>query len=80
MLIYAPDRLSRNYAYQMILMEELNNQGVEVVFINSPQSDNERTPKSEWIAIDVLAIIEGYTFDLAEEQLQKNKQLGTGNK
>lgn len=39
-LVYAPDRLSRTYVHQMLLVEELNAQGVEVLFFNSPQSDS----------------------------------------
>ena len=37
-LIYAPDRLSRKYAYQILLMEEFSRQGVETRFVNAPQS------------------------------------------
>lgn len=37
-LIYSPDRLSRKYAYQVLLLEEFNRHGVEVIFINSPQA------------------------------------------
>jgi hypothetical protein len=35
-LIYSPDRLSRKYAYQVLLMEELSRCGVEVVFLKAP--------------------------------------------
>lgn len=35
-LIYSPDRLSRKYAYQVLLMEEFSRTGVEVVFLKSP--------------------------------------------
>src|SRR5258706_15817819 len=35
-LIYWPDRLSRKYAYQVLLGEELSRCGVEVVFLKSP--------------------------------------------
>ena len=35
-LIYAPDRLSRKYAYQVLLAEELSRCGVELVFLKSP--------------------------------------------
>ena len=35
-LIYSPDRLSRKYAYQVLLVEELYRCGVELVFLNSP--------------------------------------------
>ena len=37
-LIYSPDRLSRKYAYQVLLMEEFKREGVEVVFIRPRSS------------------------------------------
>src|SRR3977135_4365216 len=37
-LIYSPDRLSRKYAYQVLLMEELSRCGVEIVFLKAPAS------------------------------------------
>src|SRR6266851_9932055 len=37
-LVYAPDRLSRKYAYQILLIEELAREGVETRFLNAPQS------------------------------------------
>src|SRR5258708_14267065 len=39
-LAYSPDRLSRKYAYQILLMEEFARQGVETLFINTPQGDS----------------------------------------
>src|SRR5216684_1109245 len=36
-LAYAPDRLSRKYAYQILLIEELARQGVETLFVKAPQ-------------------------------------------
>jgi site-specific DNA recombinase len=35
-LVYAPDRLSRKYAYQVLLVEELARHGVECVFVKAP--------------------------------------------
>jgi site-specific DNA recombinase len=35
-LVYSPDRLSRKYAYQVLLTEELSRCGVEVVFLKAP--------------------------------------------
>ena len=32
--VHSPDRLARKYAYQVLLVEELNKHGVEVIFIN----------------------------------------------
>src|SRR5437868_9800445 len=37
-LVYSPDRLSRKYAYQILLTEELARHGVETLFVNAPQS------------------------------------------
>jgi site-specific DNA recombinase len=37
-LVYAPDRLSRKYAYQVLLTEKFARGGVETVFIKTPQS------------------------------------------
>jgi site-specific DNA recombinase len=39
-LVLSPDRLSRKYAYQVLLIEELARNGVQVVFIKAPQSDS----------------------------------------
>src|SRR5438270_3208309 len=35
-LIYSPDRLSRKYAYQVLLVEELARCGVELIFLRAP--------------------------------------------
>src|SRR5271157_3265729 len=37
-LAFAPDRLSRKYAYQILLIEELARHGVETLFVKAPQS------------------------------------------
>jgi site-specific DNA recombinase len=39
-LAYSPDRLSRKYAYQILLIEEFARHGVETVFVKSPQGDS----------------------------------------
>jgi site-specific DNA recombinase len=36
-LVHAPDRLSRKYAYQVLLIEELGRHGVETIFLKAPQ-------------------------------------------
>lgn len=43
-LVYSPDRLSRKYAYQILLMEEFARQGVAVEFVNGPVGSG---PESE---------------------------------
>src|SRR5438034_6160529 len=39
-LAYAPDRLSRKYAYQILLIEEFTRHGVETLFVKAPQGDS----------------------------------------
>ena len=39
-LIYAPDRLSRKYAYQVLLVEEFSRCGVETIFLRSAGGNN----------------------------------------
>ena len=38
-LVYAPDRLARKYAYQALLIEELAKAGTSVMFVHGPSSD-----------------------------------------
>ena len=38
--IHSPDRLSRKYAHQMVLIEEFQKAGVEIVFLNCKTDDN----------------------------------------
>ena len=47
-LIHSPDRLSRKYAYQVLLVEEFARHGVEIVFVKSPQV---RTPEDQLLQI-----------------------------
>src|SRR5215467_10592337 len=39
-LAYSPDRLSRKYAYQILLIEEFARHGVETVFVKAPQGNS----------------------------------------
>ncbi|MDO9714416.1 recombinase family protein, partial [Paracraurococcus lichenis] len=34
--VHSPDRLTRHYAYQVLLVDELRRAGVEIVFLNRP--------------------------------------------
>src|SRR4029450_3506631 len=43
-LVYAPDRLSRRYAHQILLTEELARAGVETLFVCAPRGS---TPENE---------------------------------
>ena len=39
-LVYSPDRLSRKYAYQVLLTEEFARHGVETIFLKAPQGES----------------------------------------
>src|SRR6202163_1482265 len=39
-LVYSPDRLSRKYAYQILLIEELARNGVETLFVKAPHGSS----------------------------------------
>jgi site-specific DNA recombinase len=43
-LVYAPDRLSRRYAHQILLIEELARAGAETLFVRAPRGS---TPEDE---------------------------------
>jgi site-specific DNA recombinase len=45
LLCHAPDRLARRYAYQVLLLEELQRAGVEVIFAKEPARSG--TPEDE---------------------------------
>jgi site-specific DNA recombinase len=55
-LIYSPDRLSRKYAYQVLLMEEFAKQGVEILFVQSPPA----TTPEEQLLVQLQGMIAEY--------------------
>lgn len=46
-LVYSPDRLSRKYAYQVLLAEEFSRCGVNLVFLQSPAGTTPGTTARE---------------------------------
>ena len=70
LLVYSPDRLSRNYAYQVILMDELRANGTEVWFINSPKAD---TPE-EALLLQFQGMIAEYERALIKERSRRGKR------
>jgi len=69
-LIYAPDRLSRKYAYQVLLIEEFSRQGVEVTFIKSPQA---KTPE-EQLLLQFQGMIAEYERAQIAERTRRGKR------
>src|SRR3954470_2737440 len=69
-LIYSPDRLSRNYAYQVVLMDEFASCGVEVIFINSPRAE---TPE-EALLLQFQGMISEYERAMIKERSRRGKR------
>jgi site-specific DNA recombinase len=69
-LIYGPDRLSRNYAYQVLLLEEFARAGVEVFFVNAPASD---TPEQR-LLLQFQGMIAEYERAQIAERCRRGKR------
>jgi site-specific DNA recombinase len=54
--VYSPDRLARNFVHQMILLEEFQCYGVEVIFLDRPLSNN----PEEQLLVQVQGVISEY--------------------
>jgi site-specific DNA recombinase len=68
--IHSPDRLSRKYAYQMILMEEFEKNGVEVIFLNFQKSDG--NPESN-LLLQMQGMIAEYERSKIMERHRRGK-------
>jgi len=67
-LVYSPDRLSRKYAYQVLLLEEFARHGVDVVFLQSPRAE---TPE------DVLLLqFQGMIAEYEKAQISERTRRG----
>jgi len=69
-LIYAPDRLSRKYAYQILLLEEFARHGVEVVFLKAVAGE---TPE-ERLLLQFQGMIAEYERAQIAERSRRGKR------
>lgn len=69
-LIYSPDRLSRKYAYQVLLVEEFSRHGVEAIFIKSPQAT---TPEDQ-LLLQFQGMISEYERAQIAERTRRGKR------
>ncbi len=67
-LIYSPDRLSRKYAYQVLLAGELSRCGVELVFLQAPSGT---TPEDQ-----LLAQFQGMIAEYERAQIAERSRRG----
>ena len=69
-LVYSPDRLSRKYAYQVLLTEELSRCGVEVIFLKSPAG---ATPEDQ-LVVQFQGMIAEYERAQIAERSRRGKR------
>jgi DNA invertase Pin-like site-specific DNA recombinase len=69
-LVHAPDRLSRKYAYQVLLIEEFARQGVETLFVKAPQS----TSPEDQLLIQFQGMIAEYERAQILERSRRGKR------
>jgi site-specific DNA recombinase len=69
-LVYSPDRLSRKYAYQVVLTEEFARQGVEVIFLKSPKAT---TPEEE-LTLQLQGMLAEYERAQILERTRRGKK------
>lgn len=69
-LIYSPDRLSRKYAYQVLLIEEFSRHGTDVVFIKSPKA----TTPEEQLLLQFQGMIAEYERAQIIERTRRGKR------
>jgi site-specific DNA recombinase len=69
-LVYSPDRLSRKYAYQVLLAEEFARAGVELVFVQAPST---ATPEDQ-LLLQFQGMIAEYERALIAERSRRGKR------
>ena len=67
-LVYAPDRLSRRYAHQILLIEEFARVGVETLFVRAPRGS---TPEDE-----LLVQFQGMIAEYERAQILERSRRG----
>ena len=67
-LIHSPDRLSRKYAYQVLLTEEFARHGVETIFVKAPHSG---TPED-----DLMLQFQGMIAEYERAQILERSRRG----
>jgi site-specific DNA recombinase len=68
--VHSPDRLARNYAYQVLLIEEWRRAGVEVVFLNLPLG---QSPEDD-LLLQVQGIVAEYERAKIMERSRRGKK------
>jgi len=68
--VHSPDRLARNYAYQVLLLEEWQRRGIDVVFLNRPLG---KSPEDD-LLLQVQGIVAEYERAKIMERSRRGKK------
>ena len=68
-LVYSPDRLARRYAYQVLVMEELQRSGCEVVFLNQDLGES----PEERMLLQIQGVFAEYERALIQERARQGR-------
>ena len=69
-LITAPDRLARNYVHQMVLLEELEQAGCTVEFLDRPMSHDPH----DQLLLQIRGAVAEYERTLIAERMRRGRQ------
>ena len=73
--VHSPDRLARNYAYQVLLLDEWQRQGIELVFLNRPLG---KSPEDD-LLLQVQGIVAEYERAKIMERSRRGKKHAAQN-
>ena len=68
--VHSPDRLARNYAYQVLLLDEWQRRGIEVLFLNRPLG---KSPEDD-LLLQVQGIVAEYERAKIMERSRRGKK------
>lgn len=68
-LVYAPDRLARHYAYQVVVLDELTRTGCRVVFLNHPFG----TSPEEQMLLQIQGVFAEYERAVIRERTRRGR-------
>lgn len=70
-LITDPDRLARNYVHQMVLLEELERRGCQVLFLDRPMNQDPH----DQLVLQIRGAVAEYERTLIAERMRRGRQM-----
>ena len=69
-VLTAPDRLARNYVHQMLLVDECNQRGCRMEFVDRPMSDDPH----DQLLLQIRSAVAEYERTLISERMRRGRQ------